>query len=101
MGGYEKRPRAYHDTVEYYNLESDTWHEVSNMSCKRYGAGVSVMDGILYAVGGYNGNIALDTVETYDPITDIWKPIANMTCSRRHAGKKTRKRGVNSEFLIT
>ena len=56
------------------------------MTCKRSGAGVGIMDGILYAVGGHDGPDVRNTVEAYDPSTGTWRLIANMTFCRRNAG---------------
>lgn len=56
------------------------------MTCKRSGAGVGVMDGILYAVGGHDGPVVRNTVETYDPVSGKWTKIANMAFCRRNAG---------------
>ena len=36
-------------------------------------AGVAVVNGLLYAVGGHNTNIgSLGTLEAYDPVSDTW-----------------------------
>lgn len=87
VGGYDGVSRQCLSTVEYYNPETDTWHMVSEMTCKRSGAGVGIMDGILYAVGGHDGPEVRNTVEAYNPETDVWKPIAKMAFCRRNAGK--------------
>ncbi len=74
-------------SVEYYDPETDMWHMVEKMTCKRSGAGVGVMDGLLYAVGGHDGPVVRNTVEVYDPTAGTWKQIANMSFCRRNAGK--------------
>lgn len=89
VGGYDHETRSSIDSVECYNPDSDTWHQVSSMSCKRSGVGVGVMNGILYAVGGCAGNIVQNSVEAYDPKTDEWKRITNMSYARKHAGNTT------------
>ena len=40
-----------------------------------------MVDGKIYAIGGYNG-ITLSTVEVYDPATDTWAKTANMPTAR-------------------
>lgn len=60
------------------------------MTCKRSGAGVGVMDGILYAVGGHDGPVVRNTVEVFDPVVGVWKQIADMSLSRRNAGNINR-----------
>lgn len=39
-------------------------------------AGVGVLNGKLYVVGGYNGQTAEKTCEVYDPQTEKWSLIA-------------------------
>jgi len=62
------------------------------MSKHRRGAGVGVLDGVLYAVGGMGDCYAfrkfncLSSVEAYRPSTGAWTPIANMHYSRHRAG---------------
>lgn len=62
------------------------WYLIAEMTCKRSGAGVGVMDGVLYAVGGHDGPVVRNTVEAYDPASGRWKLIANMAFCRRNAG---------------
>lgn len=48
----------------------------------RAGAGVCVMDGFLYAIGGFDDNAPLNTCERYDMRKDEWTQLANMSCAR-------------------
>ena len=44
---------------------------------------VAVLDGKLYAVGGYNGgHQTLSSVERYDPAVDAWEEVAPMAYER-------------------
>ena len=53
------------------------------MAAARAVVGVAVLDGKLYAVGGYGaGN--LSSVERYDPATNAWEAVAPMATARRH-----------------
>ncbi len=61
-----------------------TWTSKANMLTPRGGIGVAALDGLIYAVGGYNGSY-LRTVEAYDPIADTWQARADML-SVRHQG---------------
>lgn len=73
------------------------------MSCKRSGAGVGVMDGVLYAVGGHDGPTVRNTVETFNPAIGHWKTIADMSLCRRNAGEfcVIRNRShINIHYLI-
>lgn len=56
------------------------------MSARRSGAGVGVLDGILYAVGGHDGPVVRKSVEAYDPETQTWTSVADMAMCRRNAG---------------
>ncbi len=48
--------------------------------------GVSVMNGLVYAVGGFNGSLRVRTVDVYDPIKDMWSSIASMEARRSTLG---------------
>ena len=59
------------------------------MHLKRSGAGVGVLNGILYAVGGHDGPSIRKSVEAYDSTTNLWKYVAEMNICRRNAGVVT------------
>lgn len=53
--------------------QSGTWAPEMSMPTPRGNLAVGTVNGILYAVGGYqNGAGALDTVEAYDPTSNTW-----------------------------
>jgi kelch-like protein 1/4/5 len=56
------------------------------MSIARGGLGVAVLDGRLYAVGGYDGSSCLSTVEVFDPSTNSWQPAPKMSTARNFLG---------------
>merc|ERR1719228_2637951 len=58
------------------------------MSTRRSSVGVGVLQGLIYAVGGYDGNSrqCLASVEVYNPEQDIWSPVADMSARRSGAG---------------
>ena len=37
-----------------------------------------MLDGFVYAVGGWEGSSRLDSVERYDPETNVWTPVASL-----------------------
>ena len=41
-----------------------------------------VVDGVLYAAGGFDGTRDLDTVERYDPKADAWVALPAMGAAR-------------------
>lgn len=56
------------------------------MNARRSGAGVGVVDNILFAIGGHDGPLVRKSCEKYSAETDSWSPIADMTYRRRNAG---------------
>lgn len=56
------------------------------MSDRRSGAGVGVLDGILYAVGGHDGPSVRKSVEAYNAETNTWSFVSEMALCRRNAG---------------
>ncbi|NWR50316.1 KLH20 protein, partial [Regulus satrapa] len=52
--------------------QTNEWRMVASMSKRRCGVGVSVLDDLLYAVGGHDGSSYLNSVERYDPKTNQW-----------------------------
>jgi kelch-like protein 19 len=56
------------------------------MHTKRLGVGVAVVNRLLYAIGGYDGNERLGSGECYHPENNAWTMIAPMTTQRSGAG---------------
>jgi len=54
------------------------WTTKASMPTGRTFLGVGVVNGILFAVGGYAPGLYLSTVEAYDPSNDIWTTKAPM-----------------------
>ena len=46
----------------------------------------SVMNGLVYAVGGFNGSLRVRTVDVYDPAKDQWSAIVSMEARRSTLG---------------
>jgi len=74
------------NTVERYLPLLDRWEQVASMSCCRSRLGVAVLNGKLYAAGGYDGNERQNTAEVYSPGSDEWNPIAPMGLKRSALG---------------
>ncbi len=73
-------------TVESFDLATGEWATRSPMPTPRHDFAVGVVNGILYAVGGYDGNDMVGTVEAYDPVTDTWTTRASMPTPRLALG---------------
>ena len=73
-------------SVEYYDPTLGTWTPVADMSKNREGAGVGVLDGLMYAFGGYDGKY-LKSCEVYKPSDGVWSSIADMHLGRYRPGE--------------
>ena len=61
---------------------SGAWTTKTPMPTARYGLGVGVLSGGVYAVGGYDGTTFLNTVEAYSPSSNTWLSKAPMSTPR-------------------
>ena len=57
--------------VEEYDPATDTWTRKADMPTARHGWAAAV-DGIIYAISGWDGDRCVPTVEAYNPATDTW-----------------------------
>lgn len=83
VGG--QAPKAIR-SVECYDFKGENWYAVAEMNSRRCRAGVAVLDGLVYAVGGFNGSLRVRTVDCYDPGKDQWRPVASMEARRSTLG---------------
>lgn len=69
-------------------MREGAWRPVAAMSTRRSSVGVGVLEGRLYAVGGYDGasRQCLHTVERYEPAADAWERVADMSARRSGCG---------------
>ena len=73
--------------MERYDLATKAWEAVAPMVEARAVAGVSVLDGKLYAVGGCDvDERLLSSVERYDLATKEWEAVAPMATERQAHG---------------
>ncbi|WP_437813380.1 Kelch repeat-containing protein [Sorangium sp. So ce1078] len=71
------------DTVELYDLVSDTWRARAFMATSRSGhTATRLLDGKVLVTGGLTGRSTLSSAELYDPATDTWAPAASMNAAR-------------------
>lgn len=52
-------------SVERYDPQGSEWRMVAPMSKRRCGVGVAVLNDLLYAVGGHDGQSYLNSIERY------------------------------------
>ena len=73
-------------TVEAYDPVTNTWATKQPIPAPPFGAGVGVVNGILYAVGGIapggSGVVVTGTLQAYDPVSNTWTTKAPMPTPR-------------------
>ncbi|KAI5704376.1 hypothetical protein M8J76_013621 [Diaphorina citri] len=65
-------------SVWKYDPVLDHWQEVAPLLNPRSELGIAMLDGFVYAVGGWDGSCRLDSVERYDPTKNEWSYIEPM-----------------------
>lgn len=87
VGGWTNTPVAGGDTysldqLNRYDPLTDEWTEMESMNQSRDACAVAVLDGKIYAAGGYFGSNFgyeyLSSAEVYDPITDLWSDLPEL-----------------------
>lgn len=72
--------------VAAFDTGAAAWTRVAPMPTAREGAVAAVVNGIVYVMGGYDGDDYLDVVEAYDPRQDQWRTVpAPMPTPRAYA----------------
>ncbi|OLE53306.1 MAG: hypothetical protein AUG51_13600 [Acidobacteria bacterium 13_1_20CM_3_53_8] len=69
------------NTLEVYDPATNAWSTLAPMPTARFGLTAGVINGKLYAVGGFNSGY-LRTLEAYDPATNTWSTLAPMPAAR-------------------
>lgn len=72
-----------------YDPDTDKWTSVKSMHYNRLAVGVAVVNRLLYAIGGYDGNNRHSSCECYHPENDEWTMINPMQIPRSGAGTIT------------
>jgi N-acetylneuraminic acid mutarotase len=66
-------------SVEQYDPAKNAWEAVAPTSTARCALAAAVVDGKLYATGGFDSQIRLfSSVEQYHPAKDEWVAMASM-----------------------
>uniref|UniRef100_T2MIA6 Kelch-like protein 2 n=1 Tax=Hydra vulgaris TaxID=6087 RepID=T2MIA6_HYDVU len=83
VGG--QAPKAI-PSVECYDLQLERWYSAADMNSRRCRAGVAVLNGVIYAAGGFNGALRVRSVDSYNPQKDEWCSVASMEARRSTLG---------------
>jgi hypothetical protein len=83
VGGTSGNVTAF-TTLEAYDPSTDAWTTHAPMLTPRFALGAGEVNGILYAVSGYDPVTATshNTVEAYNPTTNIWTTVAPIPTAR-------------------
>ena len=74
IGGWDRgAQKEVFGTVFEYDPKENTFDQKRDMPTPRGGLGTAVLQGKIYAIGGWNIEEVLDVVEAYDPVTDTWE----------------------------
>jgi N-acetylneuraminic acid mutarotase len=74
-------PVGYPQAVEMYDPETGEWTEKASMPSRRAFFSTSIVNGKIYAIGGWAGSL-IRTVEEYDPARDTWTRRADLPSPR-------------------
>lgn len=69
-------------SVEKYDTENKIWEQVAPIQKARSTLSLTVLDGKLFAMGGFDGENFLNIVEVYDPETNAWTLGTPLTSGR-------------------
>ncbi|RWS24101.1 Ring canal kelch-like protein [Leptotrombidium deliense] len=84
VGG--QAPKAIRQ-CEFYDFCTDQWYEIpSELPTRRCRAGVAVLNGLVYAIGGFNGSLRVRTVDCFDPQANRWISCPSMEARRSTLG---------------
>ncbi|XP_051878903.1 kelch-like protein 18 [Pristis pectinata] len=74
------------NVAEVFDPIANRWERCQEMMTSRSRVGVAMVNGLLYAIGGFDGQSRLSTVEVYNPETDTWTKVASMNSKRSAMG---------------
>ena len=68
--------------VTRYKPVGNSWQDMAPMDSSRRGLCALSLNGLIYAIGGHDGQQGLKSVERYDPSNDQWEYVASMNEKR-------------------
>ncbi|XP_013388624.1 kelch-like protein 12 [Lingula anatina] len=76
-GGFNKDKVVLNNVLRYEKV-LDKWIRVASMNTPRARHGMTTLDGVMYVLGGYDGQARVDTVEKYCPETNTWSFVQSL-----------------------
>jgi N-acetylneuraminic acid mutarotase len=73
-------------SINLVSATDDEWVTLESMPTERYWLGVAVVNGKIYAIGGYSNGGVVGTNEMYDPETNTWTTKEPMPTARAAFG---------------
>jgi kelch-like protein 2/3 len=83
IGG--QAPKAIR-SVEKFDFAVQKWTTVAELNSRRCRCGVAVHNGLVYAVGGFDGSSRVRSVECYEVARDRWSVVESMNMRRSTLG---------------
>jgi len=80
--------------VEAYNTTSNQWQSLAPLTTGRGQGAAVVLNGLIYAIGGFVNGTALNSVERYDPLSNAWTLSPHTLASTSGAVSATVVNGV-------
>lgn len=72
---------------EYYDFSTNQWNEfICDLPTRRCRSGIVVLNGLIYAIGGFNGQCRVRTVDLFDPKLNQWTQCASLEVKRSTLG---------------
>jgi kelch-like protein 1/4/5 len=75
------------NSIESYDLLTNTWSHVANLSGQRLQFGVALLDRRIVVVGGRDGLKTMNLVDCFDLESKSWNSLPSMTTPRHGLGK--------------
>lgn len=84
-GGYDRGECM--KSTEFYDSQTNKWIPAADMSVPRGRFSTEIVQDVIYAVGGSNGQIEQKTVECYSYETNKWSTISEVAKAKVSQGK--------------
>ncbi|XP_075589145.1 kelch-like protein 28 [Dermatophagoides farinae] len=72
---------------EYFDFSTNKWNEfICELPSRRCRSGIVVHHGLIYAIGGFNGQCRIRSVDMFDPKSNKWTQCASLEVKRSTLG---------------